>query len=318
MSKSSLTIDNLTVEPGQRVTHVFHVPVGEHSVAVPVIAVNGSIVGPRVAVTAGIHGAEYVGIEAARRLGMALDPAETAGCVIVAPVANSAAFHARSIYTSALDAHNLNRVFPGDPGGSPSQRLAAWLFTRVIGPSDAYIDMHGGDMIEALVPFVLYQQTADANVDERARAMALATGIPRVIAGTTSGSTYAAAAAAGIPAILAEIGGQGLWDDALVEDHVASTRQVLQHLQVLPGTPATAPEPRTYHTFTWLRADVAGLFHPRVAVGDSVQEGDHVGSIVDYFGSEVQHLQAPTSGEILFLVTSLAMNEGDPLLAIGK
>jgi predicted deacylase len=286
------------------------------SVAVPIIAIEGAGDGPRVAITGGIHGAEYVAIEAARRVGMSIDPADVHGSLVVVPISNTTAYHARAIYTSALDGENLNRVFPGDPSGTGSQVLADWLFRTVIAPSQFYIDMHGGDMIEALVPFVLAPRYADPALDEAALAMAKASGIERVIHSDVSGSTCGAAAAAGIPAILAEVGGQGVWNEAEVGAHMESTMRVLRHLGVLPGDVRPVESQRIYDTFAWMRADVGGLFHPLVGVGDRVEQGQPVGTIVDYFGATLQELNAVESGEVGFLVTSLAMNVGDPVLAI--
>jgi predicted deacylase len=315
---TSLNVGDLRVEQGRRETRVMSVPVDGRSVDVPVIAINGAHEGPRIAITGGIHGAEYVGIEAARRLGTEIDPAELAGSLVVVPIANTTAFFKRSIYTSGLDENNLNRMFPGNPQGDPSQVLATWLFENIIHPSHYYIDLHGGDMIEALVPFVIYLESENKQVEEASLAMARATGIPRIIRGVTPGSTYAAATAAGIPAILAEIGGQGLWSDQLAEQHKEGALRVLRHLGALPGgAPAAGNDQRLYDTFAWMRAGVGGLFHPSVQVGDMVRSGQPIGRITDYFGEELQRIEAVADGEIVFLVTSLAMNAGDPLLAIG-
>lgn len=313
---STLSVAGIEVEAGKRVTRVVRAEIGVHTVDVPVIAINGSSDGPQVAITAGIHGAEYVGIEAARRVGMTIDPGQVHGSLVIVPIANTTAFFSRSIYVSGFDGQNLNRMFPGNAQGSTTEVLAAWLFHTVIAPSQYYIDMHGGDMIEALVPFALYNESSDPAVEEAARGMALATGIQRIIKGATSGSTYGAAAAAGIPAVLAEIGGQGVWDETLVEDHKESTLRVLRHLSVLPGEVRPTHNQRLYDTFAWMRAEVDGLFHPTVRVGERVEEGQPIGAIVDYFGRPLQPLHAVTGGEIGFLVTSLAMNIGDPLLAI--
>lgn len=311
-----LQVAGLNVPPGERRTTIVTVPVGEQTVTLPLIAINGSRPGPRVTITGGVHGAEYVGIEAVRRLGE-LQPEEVAGQLVVVPVTNTTAFHRRSIYTSGLDNQNLNRQFPGNPTGEPSQQLAAWIFEQLIRPSDYYIDMHGGDMIEALVPFVIYVESDNPEVTERARRMAVANGIERVIKSTTGGSTYGTAAAAGIPAILAEIGGCGLWNEQEVEAHREGALRVLRHLGVLEGgEPEPLPQ-RTYQTFAWMRAGHDGLLHTAVKVGDTVQQGQLVGRIVDYFGNELEPLHAVTSGEIVFLVTSLAMNTGDPILAVG-
>jgi predicted deacylase len=311
-----LTVAGLQVQPGQRLTRVATVVIGGREVPVPVIAVNGETDGPRIAVTGGIHGAEYVAIEAARRVGMTIDPAELRGSLVVVPISNTTAYHARAIYTSALDDQNLNRAFPGEPSGSGSQVLADWLFNTIVAPSQFYIDMHGGDMIEALVPFVLAPRYADRALDEAALAMARACGIARIIHGDVAGSTVGAAAAAGIPAILPEIGGQGVWSEELVNDHAESTLRVLRHLGALQGDVPPVQGQRIYDTFAWMRASETGLFHPSVAVGDMVQEGQPVGAIVDYFGETLQPLRAVASGEVAFLVTSLAMNAGDPILAI--
>src|SRR5581483_5690268 len=112
---------------------------GDRTVEVPLIVVNGRQEGPRVSITGGIHGCEYAGIETARRLGLGIDPEEAAGSLVIVPVANTAAFRARAVHTSGLDAHNINRVFPGNPDGQPSERLAHWLFENVIRPSSYHI-----------------------------------------------------------------------------------------------------------------------------------------------------------------------------------
>jgi uncharacterized protein len=312
-----LIVGDIRVERGQRITQVLEVSVGDERVAVPVIAINGEEDGPRVSVTAGVHGAEYVGIEAARRLGMELDPARVRGSVVVVPIVNTTSFHRRAIYTSGLDGNNLNRMFPGKADGAPSEQLARWIFETIIRPSAYYLDLHGGDMIEALVPFAIYLASEDKQVEQTSLEMAKATGIARIIRGLTPGSTYAAASAAGIPSVLAEIGGQGVWTDELVEQHKEGALNVLRHLGVLPGETPVHDNQRLYDTFAWMRSATDGLFHPTVQIGDTVSEGQPIGRITDYFGNELQRLTAVAGGEIVFLVTSLAINHDDPLLAIG-
>jgi predicted deacylase len=136
-------------------------------------------------------------------------------------------------------------------------------------------------------------------------------------AGATPGSAYGAAAQAGIPAIIAEIGGQGIWNDELADRHAEGARRVLQHLGVLPGGEPPALPHRDLGTNAWMRAGRSGLLHPAVAIGETVRKGQTVGRITDYFGRELEQLTAVEDGDILFLVTSLAINEGDPILAIG-
>ena len=207
---------------------ILPVDVGVATLQVPIAIVHGSRPGPRVAVTAGIHGAEYVSIAALREVVLGLEPAAVSGSVVAVLTASPAAFAARSIYVNPLDGLNLNRQFPGDPDGSPSQRLAHWLTTQVIAGSDAFVDMHCGDMNETLVSFTGIEETGEASVDARSRQLAEAYGLRYLLIGPSAGTTTTAAAALGIPAVLGEVGGQGRWPTEDVELHAAGLRRVLR------------------------------------------------------------------------------------------
>ncbi len=293
---------------------------GETSVEVPVVLIRGARPGRRVGLTAGIHGAEYVSIAAARQVLMDLDPAEVRGSIVAVLTANPAAFAARSIYLNPLDRRNLNRVFPGDPAGPPSERLAAWLDANVIAGSDLFIDMHCGDMNEALVPFTGLELTGKPAVDSLSRRVAEAYGLDYLVIGPLPGSTTTAAATRGIAAVLGEVGGRGQWPESDVAVHAAGLRRALVAAEVLPASAASGPAGRASRLLTqeaWLRSEVSGYWHPAVEVGEVVTAGQALGEVQDAFGAVRRAISAPIGGVVLFLVTSLAMNDGDPLLAIG-
>ena len=65
-----------------------------------------------------------------------------------------------------------------------------------------------------------------------------------------------------------------------------------------------------------MRATSTGYWHPSVEVGMRVAKGTVVGEVRDAFGKVLEQPIAPLDGVVIFLVTSLAMNEGDPLLAL--
>ncbi|MGC8474618.1 MAG: succinylglutamate desuccinylase/aspartoacylase family protein, partial [Candidatus Dormibacteria bacterium] len=65
------------------------------------------------------------------------------------------------------------------------------------------------------------------------------------------------------------------------------------------------------------RTDISATYHPTVAVGEDVQEGQVVGELRDIFGETLRTTRAQASGVVVFLVTSLAVKAGDPLLGIG-
>ena len=65
-----------------------------------------------------------------------------------------------------------------------------------------------------------------------------------------------------------------------------------------------------------MRATTSGYWHPAVAVGDRVAKGTVVGEVQDAFGAVLERPEATIDGVVIFLVSSLAMNAGDPLLAL--
>lgn len=320
-NRAALAVAGLSAPRGERVAGLVEVDLGTAVVAIPLVLVNGARAGRRVGITAGIHGAEYVPIAALQRVALELDPAEVDGSIVAVLTADPAAFAARSIYLNPLDRKNLNRVFPGNPAGTASDRLAAWLFQNVIAPADLFIDMHGGDMNEALVSYTGIELIGEPEIDAISRRVAEAYGLDYLFVGPRPRTSSAAAAAArGIPSVLAEVGGLGQWPEADVARHAAGLRRALVAAGVLPASEATRPAGLVSWALgenVWLRSEVTGYWHPLVGVGDKVTAGQPLGEVRDPFGAVLRSVEAPIDGMILFLVTSLAMNAGDPFLAIG-
>ena len=281
-----------------------------HPVEIPYIIVKGIHPGPTLLVTSGIHGAEYASIEAANRITV-INPDVLSGTLVVLPVVNTVSFFARSIYITPIDQKNLNRMFPGDPKGSFTQRLAFWLMETFIRKADAHLDLHGGDMIEALTPFTIF-----AEKHAPSEALAKAFGIELLVTSDSPGTTCTEAAKAGIPCILAEASGQGLWPEEEVERLHLGIERVMVHMGMLEGK----IEPRVTQKlteFARLQADCAGFWYPFVKAGDPVKNGQIIGQIKTLIGEIVQEVNSSIDGIVLFSVSSLAINKGDPLYGIG-
>jgi uncharacterized protein len=288
---------------------------------IPVVELTGAVDGPRLTVVAGVHGCEYAPMAAVRRWTKALAGRELRGSVRAVPVLNLPAFRARTPFLVPDDGKNLNRCFPGNPDGTLADRLAHAAFTQLIRGSDALIDVHAGDMVEALEPFALY----DAGPAE-ARALELATayglgyvirqepGPDRAVGGTTS----TAAAEIGIPAIIAEAGGCGLVEAAAVAAHVHGLDQVLAVLG-MTGPPATlAAAPVHLGRFLWLRSVSEGWWEPAVRPGEQVAEGQALGTVSSLDGAEVlQSVTAPAPGVPMFITSSPAVAADGLLLGLG-
>lgn len=311
-----------TLKPkrGERTHGMVTVPGVEPPWELPVFVVRGAKDGPTLAVTAGIHAAEYPGIAAAIHAGRTLDPQALRGTVIIVPLVNSPGFFARTMYTNPRDGKNINRVFPGRADGAPSERVAHFLTGELFTGADAYLDLHGGDMIESLIPFSVYQLTGREQVDATSAELAEALDLDYILAvpsGALHGSSFVAAAALGIPALIAEAGQQGIYDSAAQARHVRGLTNVMIRLGMTDGTEQRYGIPKHLARFAWLYAETQGLFYPNVAVGGLVTAGEVVGEVRDLFGEPLQTLRAEVSGPVLFLVTALAVNTGNPLMGLG-
>jgi predicted deacylase len=286
----------------------------------PAFVIQGIEPGPTLVVVGGIHAAEYCSIEAAIRLGRTANPKALAGTLIVVPLVNMPGFYERSLYVNPRDGRNINRSFPGKTDGSPAERLTNFLTTELIEGSDAFLDLHGGDMVEALIPFTIYRETGEHAIDAQSHALAEAYDLDYMLAtpaDAVPGASYAAAAALKIPAIIAEVGQQGIYEQESVARHLRGLRNVLIHMKMQPGAEEHLVTPRMLKRFVWMYTSRSATYHPSVRVGEHVEEGQPVAELRDEFGETVEALHAPATGAVLFLVTSLAVRKGDPLLAIG-
>lgn len=304
----------------------------EHEVTLPgvalagdrwnVVSITGTEPGPVVFVNAGIHGAEYPAVQTVIELGRLLDAGQLRGTVVLLPVVNVPGFWERSMFVCPVDGKNPNRVFPGSPDGSYSEQLAHALMTEFIQQADAHIDLHGGDMVEALVPFSICQQ-ADLDAARRSRELAEAFGLPyllvidRPVQAASGTTTSAAAVAAGIPSFIAEAGGVGQLESASVTLLRDGVLRVLAHLNMIDAGPAPVATPTVLSAFEWLYSPVVGMFYTQVSVGNDVLEGQVVGTIGSLTGEPLAEIQSPVNGKVLFLTTSPAMKANGLLMGIG-
>jgi uncharacterized protein len=285
----------------------------------PAFEARGEHDGLHLALIAGIHGCEYSSIAAVIRFMNELDTSELSGSITAVPVVSMESFRQRSPFVVPEDGTNLNRCFPGTYDGTYTDALARCIFDQLITPADVLIDLHGGDLVEALEPFAIYDASP---VEERARELAVAFGLPYVVredpADGLTGMTCTAAAQAGIPAVIAEAGGCGQLEPAAVELLVEGTRNALRSLGMLPGPPLPPrADMRLVGAFDWLRCRTAGFWESTVGAGDEVEEGQLLGTVTSLHGAVQEEIHAPRDGVVLFLTTSAAVADDGLLLGLG-
>lgn len=321
-------VGEVTVKPGEKSSGFIIVPPGEDSdeVKIPVSVVNGTKDGPVLALFAGVHGYEYPPILAMMRLAKKLDPAKISGKVIIVHVANVPSFLKRTIYYNPYDWKNLNRVFPGKPDGTNTERIAYQLTKEVIDQCDYLIDNHCGDGNEDLMHYLYCTKTGNAELDKKTRELAINYNFKVIVHDKgrptdINNSVYVSNTALlkGKPAITIESGKLGQTSEEDVLAIIRGTYNILKYLKMIDGKPELRFESVWVEELTILRCEQEeGLFFPLLSRGDHVQKGEVIGSVTDYFGNIIQTVVAPYDGIVLYIVATPPLSKGEPIASVGK
>ena len=247
-------------------------------VMIPVCVIHGGD-GPTALVTGGNHGDEYEGPIAIRRLIAETDPAGVTGRIIAIPGLNHPAVLAGT-RTSPIDGGNLNRAFPGNPAGSVTQRIAAFVNDHLIPLADLVVDFHSGGRTLDFLPMAVSHILDDPGQDARCAAAARAFGAPwtaRLREIDDAGMLDGAAERAGKTFVSTELGGAGTATPASIRGASAGLARVLAHAGLLapagllPGASRALDlaDPEGFHF-----AETFGLFEPLAALGDTAEAGE--------------------------------------------
>ena len=319
-------IGDMAVESGEMRSG--YLPVPEKNgieTRIPITVINGSKPGQVLALVAGVHGYEYPPILALYRLKENIDPATLSGTLILVHIANLQSFQKRIIYYNPHDWKNLNRVFPGDPDGTISQRVAYVLKKEVVDRCDYLIDMHCGDGNEALIPYTYWMISGNKNLDDLSKKMVLAFGIKYIIIDESrtkdlSDSKYLGntAVLSKKPAITTESGYLGKTDEKSIVRNTRGILSVMRLIGMIKGEPEEVRDPIWIDKYQVVYSDADGLFYPQTEMGYYAQKGEIVGYLTDYLGNVVQELRAPFSGIVLYIINTPPANKGEPLFEIGS
>ncbi len=280
---------------------------------IPFTVIEGTQPGPVLLVTAGVHASEFCSIEAAIRL-QQTKPEALKGTLVILPILNMQGFRKRSIYIMPEDGKNLNRQFPGKPDGTLSEQLAYWLSSTVFPQADAYLDLHGGDLNESLLPFTIYPRG-----DAGSKALAVAFGIPIAVASDGKTNSINGAVHHGILSLLPEMSGNGLWDDDSVGELTDGIARVMLHLGMIDGPVKPAPRAAPDFVTMWVpTAPTDGLWYSAKQIAEAVVAGEVLGEIRDVFGAVLATIRSEKAGIVVYRMTGLSVNQGEALLGVGS
>lgn len=320
-------------------------PVYGGGAELPMTLICGNHPGPAALISGGVHSSEYVGIQAVIELAAELTPDQISGSIVLLPLMNPSGYEHRTMSLVFEDGKNLNRVFPGCPNGTLAERIAytvtEYFFKRADayidlhssdsyeevspylcfqGGADAYIDLHSGDGYEEMTPYVYCQGAAEPAVAQKSRAMAEQVDVLYLVPSqTTTGGAYNQAGTMGVPGILIERGGLGIWSREEVDADKKDVRNVLRHLGILSGTvESQAQKPAELGQVIYAESQYTGCWYPRRKAGERVWKGEIIGEVRDFFGNTLQVCTADLDGVLLYQTKSLSIVHHGPMAAYGE
>jgi hypothetical protein len=255
--------------------------------AIPVVCIaNGP--GPKVLLISGNHGDEYEGQVTLMKLARELEPDGISGRVIIVSAANAPAARVGR-RTSPLDfagEGNLNRAFPGDANGSPTEMIAHYIVSELLPRADFVFDLHSGGHSLRYIPSAEAKLGDDGEVNARQSALLKAFGLPISNVGETFDDRTLAGTAKrlGITFIGTELGGGGTVSAPILSMAEQGLRRCLKHIGTLPQGDAVDPPPATRLVYVggadyFVYAPDDGLFEPYVELGQMVEGGQAAGAV---------------------------------------
>lgn len=277
----------------------------------PVEVIHGDKPGPVLCLTAAIHGDELNGIEIARQVLHELEPESLSGTLVGVPLVNMEGFVRQERYIG--DRRDLNRYFPGNPSGSAAARVAYSLFQEVIQHCDGLVDLHTGSYYRENLP----QLRADLANPEIAKMVSYFGAITALQSASPEGSLRGAATAAGIPAVVMEVGGPLSLDSEMVSLGVKSVRSLLSNMGMIKKSFTWGTPQPVFYESKWLRAESGGILINKKELGDSVKTGEYLGQIIDPLTGSEQEVISPWNGTVLGRAQNQFVNAGFALFHIG-
>lgn len=286
---------------------------------IPVTVIYGKNRGKTICISAGIHNCEYTSIQTAIDLANEFNPDNINGILIILHTVNYSGFFKRVSRIVPEDNKNLNRVFPGEENGTVSEKIA-FAFSKYLYPQlDFFIDLHGGDLFEEVMPFIYAPGIGEKEVIDFSHKVASNISLPIRVRSKASTGAYNSAAIQGVPSLLIEIGGNGNIESKNLDRYKICLKEFLAYLEVIEYTTSSKSEEQKEITqANYLESPCEGYWYPRFKAGDLVEKDDILGEIKDCFGKELCTFRAEFDGIILYQTISLAIPKNDPLVAYGK
>ena len=297
-----------------------------NEVHLPISIVKGKDDGPVFTIIAGVHGFEYPPIIATQKIMKEIDPNELRGTLIIIPMANTPSFYTRTPFINPQDKMNLNNAFPGDSEGSITEQIAYFITENIISVSDIFLDIHGGDACEDLIPFVCYYRNSDKpEQTSLAKKLSVESGFEYVVSypyniAPTDPAKYAfkQAVQEGKTALSIESGKLGNVQTENVNLIKNGVYNMLATMDMY--NQSTGPHPNIIYRNCqkYISSSVQGIFYSDFNAGDKVRKDELVGYATDEFGNIIEEYKATHDGIILYKLATPPINADDTVMCISS
>ncbi|SEL52389.1 hypothetical protein SAMN04487910_2717 [Aquimarina amphilecti] len=290
----------------------------------PISIIKGEIDGPVFTIVAGVHGYEYPPIVATQKLLKEIKAENLKGTLIIIPIANIASFLTRTPFINPQDQKNLNNAFPGKKDGTITEQIAYFITTNIIPESDVFLDVHGGDACEDLIPFVCYyNNTKKPNQTALAKKLSENSGFEYVVSYPYTISdeepakyTFKQAVQDGKTALSIECGKLGNVQHENVDLIKKGIYNMLQTMDMYFNGTGAHKNIIHCNNQTYINANVKGIFYSNYKAGDKVSKNDIIGYTTDEFGVLLEEYKATNDGIVLYMLATPPINIDDTVMCI--
>lgn len=222
---------------------------------------------PRMLITAGVHGDEGPwGGWAIRKMLEQIDITELKGSIRVIPVTNPLAMQADK-RNAPVDQLDMNRVFPGSPDGSYTERIAYTIVNDALPEVDYVIDLHGGG--SWCVNSFVFEM-------DGGRDLSLSFPAPFIVKAPSRDVTLTGyAKSQGMAVAAVEMGGRSQFEAAWADKIADGLIRALVKVGIVEAQTAPSPiaEAIPVQATTVLRPTIGGVFIPTL-------DASHIGTLV--------------------------------------
>jgi predicted deacylase len=290
---------------------------------------TGAKPGPTLGILTTVHGDETMALMAVRELLKSVDVSALSGRVAAIPVANPLAVSVFNRQTPEQHGKtDLHEVFPGNPEGNLTQRMASVITANLLDHVDALIDIHCGGLGGRLQSRADLDASARSDVYDASLKLCRAFNTAFVHANNLAGTAARYCNGKGVATANPEIGGVYLGpqaEAAYVAQAVAGLRSVMASLGMIAADPQPARKQLLFGVKSRFEVNpsVGGFlqssFNAPADLGLRIEKGTKLGEVIDLYSLEViEELRATVTGYLFFSRYSGVVDAGTKAFALAE